>query len=263
MVSEDCQTGEVLGACSRMIEERRLGARLTVVEGSGTGASAVVDAQAGIVAGALPAGTPSSVMTDASTLMGRERSMTVSYGDRDVFIDVIVPRPHLIIFGAVHIAQALCALGRHLDFDITVSDARPAFLTPERFPYADQLLVGWPDELSGRLSFDHRCYVVVLSHDDRFEAPLWPLVLRSPVRYVGAMGSGRTAAARRARLAEAGYSTEEISRIRGPIGLEIGAQSPAEVAVAILGEMISTRRHAETPLELIGRPRRPARGRKP
>ncbi|MDE0231403.1 MAG: XdhC family protein [bacterium] len=257
-MSEDHRIGEVLGACSRMIEERKLGARLTVVEGVGTGASAVVDAGAGIVAGALPADTPCSVMADASTLMGREKSMTLSYGDRDVFIDVIIPRPHLIIFGAVHIAQALCALGRHLDFDITVSDARPAFLTPERFPYADRLLVGWPDELSGLLSFDQRSYVVVLSHDDRFEAPLWPLVLRSPVRYIGAMGSGRTAAARRARLAEAGYSTEEISRIRGPIGLEIGAESPAEVAVAILGEMISTRRQAQTPLDLTGRPRRPA-----
>lgn len=187
MVSEDRQTGEVLGACSRMIQERRLGARLTVVEGTGTGASAVVDAQEGLVAGALPSDTPSSVMADASTLMEREKSMTVSYGDRDVFIDVIIPRPHLIIFGAVHIAQALCALGRHLDFDITVSDARPAFLTPERFPYADQLLVGWPDELSGWLSFDQRAYVVVLSHDDRFEAPLWPLLLRSPVRYIVAM----------------------------------------------------------------------------
>ena len=257
-MSEDHRIGEVLGACSRMIEERKLGARLTVVEGVGTGASAVVDAGAGIVAGALPADTPASVMADAGTLMGREKSMTLSYGDRDVFIDVIIPRPHLIIFGAVHIAQALCALGRHLDFDITVSDARPAFLTPERFPYADRLLVGWPDELSGLLSFDQRSYVVVLSHDDRFEAPLWPLVLRSPVRYIGAMGSGRTAAARRARLAEAGYSTEEISRIRGPIGLEIGAESPAEVAVAILGEMISTRRQAHTPLDLTGRPRRPA-----
>lgn len=263
MVSEDRHPGEVLGACSLMIEGRRLGARLTVVEGIGTGASAVVDAQEGLVAGALPADTPSSVMDDASTLMGRERSMTVSYGDRDVFIDVIIPRPHLIIFGAVHIAQALCALGRHLDFDITVSDARPAFLTPERFPHADQLLVGWPDELSGWLSFDQRSYVVILSHDDRFEAPLWPLVLRSPVPYIGAMGSGRTAAARRARLAEAGYSTEEISRIRGPIGLEIGAESPEEVAIAILGEMISTRRQAETPLELIGRPRRPVRAGRP
>ena len=111
-------------------------------------------------------------------------------GTRDVFVDVIVPRPHLIIFGAVHIAQVLCALARHLDFDITVSDARPAFLTSERFPHAHQLLTGWPDELSDRLSFDHRSYVVVLSHDDRFEAPLWPLVLKAPCGISGRWAVG-------------------------------------------------------------------------
>ena len=263
MVSDRQETGKVLAACSQLIAERRLGARVTVVEGLGTGASSAVDSEKGVVAGAFPTGESASVMADVRTLMEREKSMTVSYGDRDVFVDVIVPRPHLIIFGAVHIAQALCALARHLDFDITVSDARPAFLTSERFPHAHRLLTGWPDQLSDRLSFDHRSYVVVLSHDDRFEAPLWPLVLKAPVRYIGAMGSRRTAAARRARLAATGYTEEEINRIRGPIGIEIGADSPAEMAVAILGEIISTRRRTETPLELVGRPRRPSAGRRP
>lgn len=234
-----------------------------MVEGADAGRSIALDFERGPVAGSLPQRVASPAMADARTLMMREKSMALSYGDRDVFVDVITPRPHLIIFGAVHIAQALCGLARHLDFDITVSDARPAFLTPERFPHADRRLVGWPEELSGRLSFDHRSYVVVLSHDDRFEAPLWPMVLRAPVRYIGAMGSRRTAAARRERLAEAGFSEEEISRIRGPIGIEIGADSPAEVAVAILGEMISARRRPPVPFDLVGRPRRPARQTRP
>ena len=241
-----------------MVEARRLGARITVVEGAGTGESVALDFEDGPVAGALPAAVASPATADARTLMIREKSMALSYGDRDLFIDVITPRPHLIIFGAVHIAQALCGLARHLDFDITVSDARPAFLTPERFPHADRL-VGWPDEVSDRLSFDHRSYVVILSHDERFEAPLWPLLLGTPVRYIGAMGSRRTAAARRGRLAEAGYAEEEIARIRGPIGIEIGADSPAEVAVAILAEMISARRRPPVPFDLVGSPRRPAR----
>ena len=252
-------TDNVLAACSRMVSGRRLGARVTVLVGESPGTSAALDYELGLVAGGLPDPLMRPVMEDARTLMARERSMAVSYGEQDVFIDVVIPRPHLIIFGAVHIAQALCALAKHLDFDITVSDARPAFLTPQRFPHADHLLVGWPDELTGQLSFDHRSYVVVLSHDDRFEAPLWPLVLRAPVRYVGAMGSKRTAAARRERLAEAGYSEKEVTRIKGPIGLEIGADSPAEVAVAILGEIIATRRRPTTPVNLVGRPRRPAR----
>lgn len=251
----------VLSACSEMIDLRRLGARVTVLEGRSAGDTAALDFEKGTVAGALPTPLAASVISDAGVLMAREKSMAVSYGGTGVFIDVITPRPHLIIFGAVHLAQALCSLARHLDFDITVSDARPAFLTPERFPDADHRLVGWPDQLEGRLAFDHRSYVVVLSHDERFEAPLWPMVLGTPTRYIGAMGSRRTAAARRERLAAAGFSPEEIGRIKGPIGIEIGADSPAEVAVAILGEMIAARRHPETPLDLIGRPLRPPRKR--
>lgn len=242
-----------------MVEGRRLGARITVVEGAGTGESVAIDFEEGPVAGALPADVASPAIADARTLMIREKSMALSYGDRDLFIDVITPRPHLIIFGAVHIAQALCGLARHLDFDITVSDARPAFLTPERFPHADRRLVGWPEEVADRLSFDHRSYVVILSHDERFEAPLWPMLLGAPVRYIGAMGSRRTAAARRGRLAGDGFAEEEIARIRGPIGIEIGADSPAEVAVAILAEMISARRRPPVPFDLVGIPRRPAR----
>ena len=248
----------VLTACSRMVSQRRLGARITVVRGPDAGRSAALDSGEGVMAGSLPTEVAAAVVSDARMLMEREKSMTVSYGNRDVFIDVIVPRPHLIVFGAVHIAQALCTLARHLDFDITVSDARPAFLTAERFPHAQELLVGWPDELEERLTFDHRSYVVVLSHDERFERPLWPLVLRTPVRYIGAMGSRRTAAARRSRLADAGYTEEEIDRIHGPIGLKIGADSPAEVAVAILGEIISSRRRPPTPFQLAGRPLRPS-----
>ena len=254
---------EVLVACAEMIAGRRLGARITVVEGEGVGASMALDFERGPVAGGLGNQVAPAVIADARSLMSRERSMALSYDDADVFIDVITPRPHLIIFGAVHIAQALCALARHLDFDITVSDARPAFLTPERFPHADRRLVGWPDQLSDQLVFDHRSYVVILSHDHRFEEPLWPMVLPNPVRYVGAMGSRGTAAARRQRLAEAGFSSQEIDRIRGPIGMDIGARSPAEVAVAILGEMIAVRRRGSAPMDLMGRPRRPRASKKP
>ena len=229
-----------------------------MVEGEGVGQSLALDFSNGPVAGTLPDEVASPAVSDAHSLMMREKSMALSYGDTGVFVDVITPRPHLIIFGAVHIAQALCALARHLDFDITVSDARPAFLTAERFPHADRRLVGWPDQVADQLAFDHRSYVVVLSHDDRFEAPLWPMVLGAPVRYIGAMGSRRTAAARRERLAAQGFGEEEIARIRGPIGIEIGADSPAEVAVAILGEMISARRRPPVPLDLMGLPRRPS-----
>jgi xanthine dehydrogenase accessory factor len=240
--------GEVLEACDRLAAAQRLGARLTVVAGEGTGSSALVEHGEGIVAGSLPETVTEDAVADASTLMMREQSGTVSYPGGDVFIDVIAPQPHLLIFGAVHVAQALTTLARELGYRVTVSDSRPAFTTPARFPGADRLLVGWPDQIAGELEIDLTTFVVVLSHDARFEDPLWPLVLGTPVRYLGAMGSRATAGRRRARLLDAGYPESEVDRIHGPIGLDIGAVTPAETALAILAEMTRARyRHGEPP----------------
>lgn len=250
----------VVDACRRLVDEERWGARAVVVAGPATGVSAVIDHELGMVGGSLPDGIAADVTTDARTLTERERHLTLGYGEHEVFIEVMAPRPQLVIFGAVHIAQALSTIARQLGYHVTVSDARPAFTTPERFPAVDRLLVGWPDQIADRLTFDMRTFVVVLSHDARFEDPLWPLVMGKPVRYIGAMGSVRTATARRERLLAAGHHPDDVARIHGPIGIDIGAETPGEVAVAILAEMTRDRYRSDQPLEVIGEVRKITKG---
>lgn len=240
---------EVIEAVARLVEEEGFGSRATLVAGPDFGSSALlVDGQ--VAAGIIPTEIEEAVAADAAELLRRERSLTLTYGLRQVYIESIVPRPHLVIFGAVHIAQELSAIAQRLGFLVTVSDARSAFTTHDRFPEADRLLVGWPDQVE--VTFDRRTYVVVLSHDARFEDPLWPRVLPSPAVYIGAMGSTRTAKRRRQDLLVRGFSEDQIGRIHGPIGLMIGAESPGEVAVAILAEIIATRYRVNEPMDLRG-----------
>ncbi|HLT96075.1 MAG TPA: XdhC family protein [Acidimicrobiia bacterium] len=239
-------------ALERILAEEEYGAQLTVLTGPDAGAVAVLDAGGEVLAGSVPESIQEPLVADALTLMDREMPLTVSYGEVDVFVEPLVPRPRLVIFGAVHIAQALAQHASLLGYHVTVSDARSAFTTEERFPDVDHLAVGWPDQVIDQIVLDRRTSIVVLSHDARFENPLWPLILESDVRYIGAMGSRRTAERRRERLLEAGFDASAVDRIHGPIGLDIGAESPGEVAVAILAEMISEHRRPHEPLELKG-----------
>lgn len=242
----------MIEALQALIAEEQLGALATMVEGPEIGAKAVIDYDAGVVAGELPTDIADDVLADARVLMDQEQNRTLEYGERAVFIETVAPPPHLVVFGAVHIAQPLSTMAKLLGFHVTISDARGAFTTPERFPDADLVLVGWPDDLKDDIALDRRTYVVLLSHDARFEDPVLPWVLESPVRYIGAMGSRKTSAKRVERLLGQGYSDVQVARIHGPVGLDIGAETPAETAVSILAEIIQVRYGSGTGQSLVG-----------
>lgn len=164
-------------------------------------------------------------------------------GVRRLFVLSNSPAPRLLIVGAVHIAQALAPMASLAGYGVTVIDPRRAFATDSRFPGID-MRGEWPDEAMAELAPDRRTAVVTLTHDPKLDDPALQTALRSPAFYIGALGSKKTHAARQGRLARAGFSQEEIARINGPVGLSIGALSPAEIAVSILAQITAVRRAA-------------------
>jgi len=245
-------TSDVIGAIHRLRDDEILGSVVTVVAGPDTGAKAVVEAGS-IVAGSIAEDIADDVLADAAELARHEQSRTLEYGDRRVFIETLAPSPVLLIFGAGHVAQPLTRMARELGFRTVVADARASWATRERFPDVDELIVGWPDKVLDHIALDDRTYLALLSHDARFEDPVFPAIRTAPVRYVGAMGSRRTHRDRRERLAAAGWSEDELARIHGPIGLDIAAETPAETAVSILAEIIRVRYGHGTGTSLRGR----------
>lgn len=166
-------------------------------------------------------------------------SITLADG-QVVFVDFIVPPPRLVIIGAAHIAIPLVSLAKTLEYRTIVVDARSAFATRERFPHADELIVGWPVEVLEKLNLDAATCVVCLSHDDKQDNPALLYAINSPARYIGALGSKVTTANRMTVLREEGATEEQLKRIHAPVGFKIGARSPAEIALSIMTEIIAT-----------------------
>lgn len=161
--------------------------------------------------------------------------------DGQTFVLIHNPPLRLIIVGAVHIAQNLVPMARIAGFDPVIIDPRESFGNAQRFPN-ETILEDWPDEALASLGCDPRTALVLLTHDPKLDDPALEIALKSDLFYIGALGSTRTHAKRVERLAKAGFSDTEIARIHGPIGLNIGAASPAEIATSILAEMISVLR---------------------
>ncbi|MGH2515034.1 MAG: XdhC family protein [Ktedonobacterales bacterium] len=163
----------------------------------------------------------------------------------EVFYAVYPAPPSLLIVGAGHISIPLTRIAKVLGYKVIVIDAREAFATRERLPEADELLVEWPDEAMARLPISGATAVAVLTHDNKFDVPALKAALNSPAGYVGAIGSRGTREQRNAHLRDEGVTTEQIGQIFGPIGLDIGARAPEEIALAIMAQIVAAR-HGRT-----------------
>jgi xanthine dehydrogenase accessory factor len=235
---EPAELDEITSAMEQLVSDQRLGAQVMAVSGGDW--KAVIDARQRVVAGVIPEPLAGDVVADARRLMADEQSRTLSYGGVEVFIDVVAPPPRLLIFGAGPFAEPLCSLGSRVGYEVTVIDPRGTFAREDLFPDAHQVVVSWPEDVLDTQRWDGS-YVVVLNHNQRLEDPVIRRALAEPISYLGVMGSRRTHSDRLARLESEGWSADDLERIHGPIGLDIGAETPAEVAVSILAEITRVR----------------------
>jgi xanthine dehydrogenase accessory factor len=175
--------------------------------------------------------------------LDEDRSGTMETAAGLLFIEVWNPKPRLLVIGAVHTAQELVPLARAAGYEVTVIDPRTAFGTPARFPNTT-IRNDWPDEAVPALAPDRRTAILTLTHDPKIDDPGLQAALRSEAFYIGALGSRRTHAKRIERLKNAGFDEAAIGRIRGPVGLAIGAQTPMEIAISIIAEITAVLRRA-------------------
>lgn len=224
----------------------------TVVAGPNVGAKLLVAQGPAPVLGTLGDSDLDRVVTrDARGELESGLTSTRHYGAHgearervvDVFIESFAPAPRLVIFGAVDFTAALARAGKLLGYRVTVCDARAVFATARRFPMADEVVNEWPDRHLAAVGeqLGPRDAVCVLTHDPKFDVPAIAAALRTGAGYIGAMGSRRTHAARLDRLREAGVRDDELVRVMAPIGLDLGARTPEETAIAICAEIIARR----------------------
>lgn len=239
----------VLAELERRLEAHETVAVATVLRGPVSG-QALLDATGRILAGGfesqqLSVAVATSSKSYLSELRSSRESISLDGRTCDLFFEVYPPPPQIIIIGAVHVAIHLIAFGKRLGFRTVVIDPRTAFATQERFANADELLIAWPAEALTNVPITDNTYFAMLAHDLKIDLPAIELALRSPARYIGALGSKKTHAKRTAALEEGGFSRDEIERIHNPIGLDLGGRKAEEIALAIIAEMVAVR-HGRT-----------------
>ena len=178
---------------------------------------------------------------EVSLTAGAPASTELARREGDWLVEPVRRPAHLVIIGAIHIAIPLHRLAKLMGYRVTVVDARSKFATKERFPEADELIVAWPDEAMAKLSVDNSTYVVILTHDPKFDLPALRSVLGKEVGYIGAIGSRKTNQNRFDGLRAEGFTEEQLSRVHGPIGIDLGGRGAEETALGILAEITATR----------------------
>jgi xanthine dehydrogenase accessory factor len=242
-----------LASVAAAVEEGMPVAVATVIAGPGqVGARRVIwNAGDRDSAGSLGSGDrlDQAVDDDARGMLAQGLTGVRQYGpdgerrldELSVFVQSFTPAPQMLVFGAIDFAAAVARAGKFLGYHVTVCDARPVFATASRFPDADEVITDWPHRYLSGITTDARTVICVLTHDPKFDVPLLEVALRRPAAYIGAMGSRRTHEDRLARLREVGMTADELARLRSPIGLDLGARTPEETAVAIAAELIQLR----------------------
>ncbi len=225
----------------RRIADETLCAVATIVDGANAGHKLLVEADGHTLGDLGDAELNRQVARDAQRLMLEEKPENRVYGDVQVFIDVFAPKPRLIVFGGVHTAIPLTQFAQMLGFHVTVVDGRERFATRERFPTADEIVVAWPDEALAQMRIGSSTYVAILTHDPKFDIPALEALSRTQPRYVGSMGSRETRQQHFAELRARGVPDKFLSTVHGPIGLDIGARTPEEMALAVMAEIIAAR----------------------
>ncbi|MEW5718035.1 MAG: XdhC/CoxI family protein [Chloroflexota bacterium] len=237
---------DLMNAIKRAIELDELCAVATIVSGANVGAKMIVYAD-GRTSGDLgDAQLNAQVARDALNAMQHESPENRAYGDAEIFFDVIAPKLKLVIFGGVHTAIPLTHFAQALGFRVTIVDGRERFANRARFPTADEIIVEWPQDALTQIKIDASTYVAILTHDPKFDLPaLAALSKTTPPRYIGAMGSRATRQKHFAELRAQGISEEFLSRVHGPIGLDLGARTPEEIALAIIAEIVAIRHNRQ------------------
>jgi len=230
----------VIGRLAQLAASGGRGVLFTVIEGEPLGAKLLV-----LEGGETVGDGPAELAGYADEVIRRGRNRQLEVDGMRVFAEWYGPPPRLLVYGAVDTAEALCRAAKLLGWHTIVADARAKFATRERMPSCDELIVAWPEEAFAQVAPDHSTAIVVLTHDDKFDEPALLGALQTEAFYIGALGSRRNQERRRERLLEAGASEEQLGRIVGPCGLDIGADTQEETALSILSEILAVRARRE------------------